>query len=36
MVQAIAATERPASKVTSQVYELPKGSRIEVCWTAAV
>lgn len=36
-VQAIAATERPASKVTSQVFELPKGSRIEVgCAAQAV
>jgi hypothetical protein len=39
-VQAVAATERPANKVTGQVYELPKGSRISVghlwalgdCW----
>jgi hypothetical protein len=30
IVQAVAATERPATKVTSQRYELPRGSRIEV------
>jgi streptogramin lyase len=29
-VQAVAATERPATKVTSQRYELPRGSHIAV------
>jgi len=29
-VQAIAATERPANKVTQHAFDLPKGSRIEV------
>ena len=35
-VHAVAATERPAQKVTEQAFDLPKGSRVKVCFGAVM